>query len=62
MQLIVATRDPFVGRGFVRDVAPWVEKLRVDEIEAGHWAVMTHAPTVAARCREHFKANAGYAA
>ncbi|WP_423823219.1 alpha/beta fold hydrolase [Salinisphaera sp. SPP-AMP-43] len=47
VQAIVARRDPFVSPAIAQLMSDWVADLTVDEIDAGHWAIMSHAPTVA---------------
>ncbi|MGN8160174.1 hypothetical protein ACS8YF_16045 [Salinisphaera sp. SWV1] len=44
---IVPLRDPFFGRGLVAGTKARVDDLTIDEIDAGHWAMATHAPQVA---------------
>ncbi|MES1935238.1 alpha/beta fold hydrolase [Salinisphaera hydrothermalis] len=45
---IVARRDPFIGRGLVDGMKAWVAELQIDGIDAGHWAIASRAPEVAA--------------
>lgn len=64
---IVARRDPFIGRDLVDSIRPWADDLTIDEIDAGHWAIATRAPRVAAlidpyiqsRTQQPAAANAG---
>lgn len=47
VQLIVPRQDDFVGRDMALSAEPWVEQLWCREIEAGHWAPLSHPETLA---------------
>lgn len=44
---VVARRDAFVGPALLDNLDAWVDDLCVDTIDAGHWAIATHAVEVA---------------
>lgn len=58
VHLIVAARDPFVGAGLAEGARPWVDRLTVSTLDAGHWAIASRAETVAGLCRDYFDASA----
>ena len=52
VQVIVNTKDPYV-RPFVYDeIKNWVPRLWRRDIKSGHWAPMSHAPTIATSVHE----------
>ena len=52
VQVIVNTKDPYV-RPFVYDETKnWVPRLWRRDIKSGHWAPMSHAPTIATSVHE----------
>jgi len=52
VQVIVNTKDPYL-RPFVYDETKnWVPRLSRRDIKSGHWAPMSHAPTIATSVRE----------
>lgn len=53
VQLVVNTRDPFVRPFVFEDLAQWVPRLWRRDINAGHWAPMSH-PHVLARAVTEF--------
>jgi pimeloyl-ACP methyl ester carboxylesterase len=48
VRLIVPTRDPYVSRPLVDQVARWAPRLERREIDAGHWVVRSHPDELAA--------------
>jgi NAD(P)-dependent dehydrogenase (short-subunit alcohol dehydrogenase family) len=52
VQLIVNTKDPVVRPHGLDDVSRWVSRLWRRDIKAGHWAPMSHAPTIARSVHE----------
>lgn len=44
---LVPRRDPFVSPAIAGLMSDWVDDLTLDDIDGGHWAIMTRAPTVA---------------
>lgn len=48
VQIVLPTRDPFVGRVLYEGIERWVPDLTFTEIAAGHWAPITHPDTIAA--------------
>jgi len=51
VQIIVPTRDRYVGAALQSDLCDWVRNLTVTPIDAGHWLVISHAAVVADRIR-----------
>lgn len=50
---ILPVRDDFVTPDLVRDCArPWVEQLSSVEIDAGHWAPLSHGPQLVQQIRD----------
>ena len=47
VQLVVATKDPFVGPDLFEGLDQWVTSLQRVDIEGGHWLPQTHAQEVA---------------
>lgn len=47
VQVIIAERDRYLSPSLCGDVGRWVPSLRVVRIDAGHWAIRTHAGVVA---------------
>ncbi len=54
VQILVPTRDPYVGRDFaVESARPWVDDLTVHTVAGGHW-VISERPDVIARLAGEF--------
>lgn len=47
VQLIVPVRDHYVGTQLFSDLTDWVEHLYRRDLDATHWAPLTHAPLLA---------------
>lgn len=47
VQLIVPTRDNYVGTQLFDELGEWVEHLYRRDLDATHWAPLTHAPLMA---------------
>ena len=52
VQLIVNTRDPFVGHHVYDEVRNWVPRLWRRDIKAGHWSPFSHPQVLAASVTE----------
>jgi pimeloyl-ACP methyl ester carboxylesterase len=53
VQVVTATRDPYLTGPLQTDVAMWAPDLRVRQLEAGHWVPRTHPEAVARLVAEH---------
>lgn len=47
VQLVIATRDPYVLRSTLKSVSEYVATLRRVEVDCGHWLPRTHAAELA---------------
>ncbi len=57
VQLLVALRDAFVGPALARTPGRFMPQMREVEIDAGHWAPVTHPDDVAAAIAGHVCAH-----
>lgn len=52
VQLVIPLQDDFVSPAMALSASPWVEQLSCREIEAGHWAPLSHGELLAAMALE----------
>lgn len=57
VQAIVPLRDPYVRPAFVaEDLPQWAPNLRRQDIDAGHWVLLSHPEDIARHIREFIEA------
>lgn len=59
VQVIIPTRDAYVGRQLTEQLAQWTGKLTLQELDTSHWAPLTEPEAVAQSVREFASAQAG---
>ena len=57
VQLVQLSRDRYVTAAAVEDVERWATDVRRRELDAGHWAPVTHARALALLVAEHVTAR-----
>ena len=57
VQVVQPLRDKYVTAGVTEDVERWASDVRRRVIDAGHWAQITHADTVARLVTDHVTAH-----
>lgn len=57
VQVIVPTRDAYVGRQLTEHLAQWTGKLTLQELDATHWAPVTEPEAVVRSVREFVSAH-----
>ncbi|HLV76935.1 MAG TPA: alpha/beta fold hydrolase [Marinobacter sp.] len=57
VQVIIPTRDAYVGPQLAEPLARWVDELTVHELDAPHWALVTEAHQVSALVHRFAQAN-----
>jgi len=57
VQVVQPSRDRYVTAGVTEDVERWASDVRRREVDAGHWAQITHADVVASLVTEHITAH-----
>lgn len=57
VQIVLPTRDRFVGPDLFDGLEKWAPSLERSRIDGGHWCIRTHAPQIAALIRAHIEGS-----
>ena len=57
VQVIIPTRDAYVGRQLTENLARWTGKLTLQELDTTHWAPITEPAAVSRSVREFVEAH-----